>query len=265
MEKFKLSISNIGWMEEQDEVVYSLMKKYGFEGLEIAPTRIFPEMPYDRLDLAADWVEKLRTRYGFTVPSMQSIWFRREEKLFGTEEERNILINYTKKAIDFAAAIHCGNLVFGCPRNRFVPDGANLEIGIQFFKTLGDYAAEKGTVIGIEANPTIYGTNYINDTLSALKLIKEVNSGGFLLNLDVGTMIQNGNSADELKGKVRLINHIHISEPGLKVIEKRSLHQQIKDILAVENYQGFVSVEMKKNDDLQVIENTLCYVKEIFG
>ena len=44
----KLSISNIGWEEKDDNAVYQLMKKYGYSGLEIAPTRIFPVSPYDK-------------------------------------------------------------------------------------------------------------------------------------------------------------------------------------------------------------------------
>ena len=42
----------------------------------------------------------IKKNEGFTVPSMQSIWFGRQEKIFGTLEERKILVEYTKKAID---------------------------------------------------------------------------------------------------------------------------------------------------------------------
>ena len=45
----KLSISNISWPVEQDEIVYSLMEECGLEGLEIAPTRIFSITPYNHL------------------------------------------------------------------------------------------------------------------------------------------------------------------------------------------------------------------------
>ena len=261
----KLSISNIGWDIEQDETVYAMMKKYGFAGLEIAPTRIFAEAPYEKLDQASFWADKIKKQFGFIISSMQSIWYGRTEKIFGTEEERNALIDYTKQAIDFAAAINCNNLVFGCPKNRFIPKGVDSKLGIAFFRTVGNYAVEKHTIIGMEANPIIYNTNYINDTISALALIEATDSPGFFLNLDVGTMIQNEESVDELKGKVKYINHVHISEPGLKIVEKRALHQQLRDVLSTENYQGFISIEMGKIDDLQVIENTLGYVKEIFG
>lgn len=261
----KLSISNIAWGPEQDTAVYDLMKKFGFFGLEIAPSRIIPEAPYDKPEDAGKWSLDLRDRYGFSVSSMQSIWFGREEKIFGPEEERQFLLGYTKKAIDFAGAVRCGHLVFGCPRNRQLPESADPESAVAFFKELGDYAAEKGAVIGMEANPPIYNTNYVNDTASALELIRQVNSGGFLLNLDVGAMIENGESVDQLKGSIALVHHVHISEPGLRPIGKRKIHEQLRNLLLEEEYGGFVSIEMGRTDDLRVLESTLAYVKEIFG
>lgn len=260
----KLSISNIAWDGSQDGKVYELMIRYGYSGLEIAPTRIFPEAPYSKNAEAKIWSKNLKEQYGLVIPSMQSIWFQRQEKIFGTVEEREILLDYTKMAIEFAEAIGCTNLVFGCPRNRNIPDDVNYDIGVQFFKELGDYATEHNTVIGMEANPPIYNTNYINDTESAFELIRMVNSKGFLLNLDVGTMIQNEENISKLEGRVRLINHVHISEPNLKPIQERNLHKDLKKVLENEGYTGFVSVEMGKTDDLQLIERKLDYVRSIF-
>lgn len=260
----RLSISNIAWSVEQDGQIYEIMKKYGFVGLEIAPTRIFPKKPYNEIKNATIWAENLKRERCFIVPSMQSIWFGRRERLFGSEKERHILADYTKRAIDFAAAIDCKNLVFGCPRNRVIPNGASEQIGIDFFKEIGDYAASKGTVIGMEANPSIYHTNYINDTVSALNLIEKVNSKGFLLNLDIGTMIQNEEPVEELKSKIKFINHVHISEPGLKPIKRRKLHQELKQILLYENYQRFVSIEMGRVDDIKVLEKAIGYVRKVF-
>ena len=217
----KLSISNIAWTSEYDQQVYEYIRDARFSGLEIAPTRIFPKNPYDYIQQATDWATTIKNLYGFSVSAMQSIWYGRQEKIFGTEEERKALIDYTKKAIDFAEVIGCKNLVFGCPRNRRLPENADYAIAIKFFKEIGDYAGAHNTVIGMEANPPIYNTNFINDTKSAFDLIDTVNSDGFKLNLDLGTMIENGEDADELINKVELINHVHISEPGLKAIEHR--------------------------------------------
>ena len=260
----KFSISNIAWSAEKDNSVYAIMKEYGFTGLEIAPTRIFPNEPYGQLDAAKVWLQDLKRVYGFCVPSMQSIWFGKTERIFASEEDRNCLIQYTKQAVDFAEIIGCKNLVFGCPRNRSVPE--NMEyvqaynIAVAFFKELGDYAILHNTVIGMEANPPIYNTNFINTTSSALDLISAVDSNGFRLNLDVGTMIYNNESVDILGDKVHLINHVHISEPYLKPIQKRDLHLNLITMLANADYNGYISIEMGKVECIKDLQNTMEYV-----
>ena len=259
----KLSISNIAWDIADNDKVYDLMQKYGYDGLEIAPTKIFPKDPYNNLAEASKWSKKLREQYGFMISSMQSIWYGRTEKIFGTKEERQTLIDYTKKAINFASNIGCKNLVFGCPKNRNIEKESDYLPAVEFFKELGNYAEQKGTCIGMEANPTIYNTNFINDTVSALNLIKDVGSKGFLLNLDVGTMIQNNEECSELIGNVELINHVHISEPYLALIENRGLHKELITILKKENYNKYVSIEMKQQEKINDIEKTLKYIKGI--
>ncbi len=261
----KLSISNIGWSEENDAAVYSMMNNNGFKGLEIAPTRIFQDRPYSKLDDARAWAKELKSENGFVVSSMQSIWYGRSEKLFGTDDERATLEDYTKRAIDFAESIGCKNLVFGCPRNRSLPESADEKVAIRFFKEIGEYAAEHWTVVGMEANPPIYNTNYINDTASALELIEKVGSKGFKLNLDVGTMVENGEDVSILKGREKLINHVHVSEPGLKPIEERQLHQELADLLKACNYNGFVSIEVGKQDNIENLKRMMNYVKAVFG
>lgn len=260
----RLSISNIAWDAAQDVNMYAIMRKHGYIGLEIAPTRIFPDQPYDRLLEGKKWAKQLNEKEGLIISSMQSIWYGRKENIFESGEERARLLAYTKQAINFAEMIGCKNLVFGCPKNRNLPEAAEVSVAIPFFKELGDYAAKHNTTIGMEANPPIYGTNYMNDTLSVLELIGQVNSVGFKLNLDVGTMVQNNENVEELIGNVHLISHVHISEPELKTIMERKLHQDLKEILLKENYQGYVSVEMGKTDKLSVIEDVLDYVRRIF-
>lgn len=263
----RLAISNIAWTVEQDVQMYRLLKRVGYEGLEIAPTRIFPQNPYENLEAASQWQQELDKEYGLCVPSMQSIWFGRQEKIFGNELERELLISYTKKAIDFAAAIGCKNLVFGCPRNRAVPEGVSKELAIPFFKELSVYASAKEAVIGMEANPPIYNTNYINDTKSALELMEQIGEKGFGLNLDVGTMICNREDVEVLEGNAAGISHVHISEPGLKPIEKRSIHKELACFLKENGYSGFVSIEMGKQEVFEetALKEIMCYVKEIFG
>ena len=63
----KLSISNIGWDAKKDIGIYKLMQRYGYSGLEIAPTRVFEEKPYDKREQAKQWSEGLQKKYGFEI------------------------------------------------------------------------------------------------------------------------------------------------------------------------------------------------------
>jgi len=260
----KLSISNIAWNAENDELLYPMMKELGFTGLEIAPTRILSDHPYDKLEYAKEWGKNLKKNYNLSISSMQSIWYGRQENIFRSRIEREQLINYTKKAIDFAMMLGCSNLVFGCPKNRNMESSNSIEDAIDFFKTIGDYAFISGTFIGMEANPTIYNTNFINDTVSALKFIERVDSKGFKLNLDLGTVIQNDEDISEIIEKCGVINHVHISEPWLKPIKERQLHQNLRDILKKEDYKGYISIEMGKVDDLLLLKEKMEYVRGVF-
>ena len=75
MPNYQLSISNIAWHKEDDEAVYTAMQQAGFTGLELAPTRIFSETPYENLTSALLFGGYLKNRWGFSVPSLQSIWY----------------------------------------------------------------------------------------------------------------------------------------------------------------------------------------------
>lgn len=252
-----LSISNIAWESIYDEEMYLYLQQSGYAGLEIAPTRVFPESPYNHISEAKEWALNLKTKYCLEIPSMQSIWYGHTERLFGSNEERKQLIDYTKKSILFAEAIGCKNLVFGNPKNRDTDDlSRDLEIALQFFKEIGDYAFNHNTVISLEPNPVIYNTRFMNTTAETVQVIEAVNSKGIKLNVDLGSMIYNNEDVEYLKQISQHIHHIHISEPGLKSLEKRTeLHKSILSIANKYCCNSFVSIEMGKQkiDDVKEI------------
>lgn len=261
----KLSISNIAWGAEQDEAMYSHLQSLGFQGVEAAPTRFFPEQPYEHCSQAAQLAARLKQDYGLSIPSIQSIWFGRNENIFASPEERRVLQGYTEQAISFAAALGCGNLVFGCPRNRATHGREDRATAVDFFRALGEEALRQGTVLAMEANPPIYNTDFINTTRQAFELMEQVACPGFRVNLDVGTMVENGERVDSLAGRVPEINHVHISEPGLNPIQRRPLHQELAALLREESYSGFVSIEMKNCGNLAPVLEAAAYVKELFA
>ena len=259
----KLSISNIAWASDADSQMYQYLADNKIDAIEIAPTRIFPNAPYDLLEEAADYRKTLTTRFGLQISSIQSIWYGRTEKIFGSLDERRNLLEYTKKAIDFASVLGCSNLVFGCPKNRIISKPEDYDIAKSFFSELGEYAANRHTVLALEANPVIYNTNFMNTTEEAIQMVKNVNSPGCLVNLDVGTIIYNEESLDTITENLKYINHIHISEPNLAVIKKREIHKELFKILKGK-YNHFVSIEMGKQQDIKTIYDTISYIREVF-
>ena len=263
MEGMKLSASNIGWAAQQDEQVWQLLKDLGYQGIEIAPTRIVPENPYDCQAGAALFAGVMHQKYGLSIPSMQSIWFGKTGNIFVPEEAKE-LEEYTLRAIEFAVACRCRNLVFGCPRNRNMPQGADPILGEEFLSRIGWIAAQRQVVIGLEANPPIYNTNYINKTSEAFAMAKKLDSPGIGVTLDVGTMIACNERPNDFAADMKYVSHVHISEPGLAPIEPRSMHKELALLLGALNYQGFVSVEMKTTD-YETVKRCLSYVAEVFG
>jgi len=259
----KVTISNIAWQAENDGEMYAFLKEKNCTGIEIAPTRIFQENPYSDLEKVANFREELQSNYGLQVVSMQSICFGRNEAIFSSEEERASLLDYIKQSIDFASVLGCKNLVFGSPKNRNINEGQE-ELAIAYFSEIGRYAAQKNTVFAFEPNPVIYGTNFINTTTQALDFVKECNIEGLKINFDLGTVIYNEENLTILENNLKWINHIHISEPYLEEIQKRSLHYELASILRREKYENYISIEMKGGSELQKIKDIIQYTQDVF-
>ncbi len=260
----RLSITNIAWSADSDSEILAYLGTAGFAGLEIAPTRIFPEKPYDHPDRARAWAGTLKDTYGLDIPSMQSIWYGRAERMFGPEDERRTLADYTKRAILFAEAIGCGNLVFGNPKNRDTDDVTRDEpAAIEFFREIGDFAAAHGTVVALEPNPVIYNTRLMNTTEQAVEMAQKVNSAGIKVNIDLGTMLHNGESLEYLLDIPGWINHVHISEPYLAPLRRRDAHRRLFEILHEIDYRRYVSIEMGNSSTVDDVKKTIDYVSQL--
>lgn len=260
-----LSISNIAWDKTHDELMYKYMKEVNYTGLEIAPTRIIEQAPYDYHEEIAFFEKQLKLDYNIEISSMQSIWFGRSEQLFASDEEFKLLLEYTKKAVRFASSANCKNIVFGCPKNRIVADVNDYNKALLFFEVIGEYALKYQTIVALEANPTIYGTNFINATNEAFEFVNRLETKGVKVNFDLGTLIYNQEDLAIIDNNIELINHVHISEPNLLKIEKRELHDALSTVLKNNNYDRFVSIEMKKQDEINLIKETMHYVMEVFN
>lgn len=266
----KLSISNIGWEIHEDKEVFELIQRYGFEGIELAPPKIFKD-PANATDKEIRDYLSYINMYGFKFPAMQSLLFGKPElKIF--DDSRGDTLEYLKKIIELAQKLDVKVLVFGSPKNRFIGDMPKDEakkIAIDFFKELGEYAHSKERCFCIEPNAKEYGCDFITNTDEAIKLVKEVSSKGFRLHIDSAVMAMNGENIEEnLKIALPYTEHFHISEPFLELItNNKTNHEEFAKTLKSLNYDKWISIEMKNgvmDSNIEAIENSLEYIRGIY-
>lgn len=260
---FLLSASNIGWPKEYDEAVYAALQAAGFAGVEIAPTRIFPAPPYDNLSAAVLFGGYLHQKYGLAVPSMQSIWYGQTGNIF-VPEEAEALLAYTEEAFAFAHALHCPSLVFGCPKNRHRPEGADPAAAEAFFDKAGRLAMRYGVRLALEANSPRY-TNYLNTTAEVFALVKKLGNPGLAVNLDLGAILDNGERLRDFAADLSWVSHVHISEPGLAPIQPRPEQEELAMMLGAAGYRGFVSIEMGAGETDAPVLSAMQRIAEVFA
>jgi sugar phosphate isomerase/epimerase len=262
----KLAASNIAWRTEDNLEVYSAMAQAGFSGLEVAPTRVVPERPYSpkNIQTVKKFAEVALNSAGLRICSVQSIWFGKEDQIFGSKHERDILLTHTRGAIDFASSIGSPHVVFGSPRNRRRDDSQDLRIGNEFLFACSTYAATQGVTIGLEANPKSYGSNYITSTSEALLLVQSINLPSLRVNLDLGTIIENEEDLADLAELIPFTSHVHISEPHLRAVVERPEHFELLRLLNEGDYQGWVSLEMAPAG-LSTLRESIQVVASVFG
>ena len=245
----KLAMSAIAWEPPDDHAAAAILREHGFEGVELAPTKIF-----SRPDAAADAeVSACRGAWesrGLRIVALPALLFGRPElTMFGDARERTL--EYLSGVVRLGGRLCAGALVFGSPRNRArgaLPAAEAWRSAVQFFRALGSAAAAAGTCLCIEPNPPRYGADFVTTSEEALRLVEEVASPGFGLHLDAACAVLAGEDFPaRLRAGAHVLRHVHLSEPELAPVRKGGSLDlpAIAAALREAGYSGWVSVEMK--------------------
>ena len=236
------------------------MLEFGVTGLEIAPSMLF----YDAIDPfapsfeAVDEVSRELKERELSILSMQSLLYGTTGALlFGEPEARNHFCSCLHRAIDLAARLEVPNLVFGSPMQRVIPPDLSMkeafDIAVEIFSKLSVRAKEYGTKIAIEANPVVYGTNFLNTTKEVMRFVTSLDCSNIVANLDFGAIHVNreyDGVIDSLEGILKYVGHVHISEAHLAPVPQ-DLDLLINTLRALDNsnYAKAVSIEMRRPPD----------------
>jgi sugar phosphate isomerase/epimerase len=266
----KLAASNIAWPRDQDEAVAALLRRLGFEAVELAPTAIWPA-PTEVSPSAAAEVRALWASHGLRISSLQALLFGHPELLiFGDDAAREATRRYLEKIIQLGGALGAEALVFGSPKNRArmgrSPEEAE-EIAVRFFRELGRVAADAGTCLCLEPNPEIYGCDFITRVGEGLALVRRVDSPGFRLHLDSGGMTLAGEQVGPpLLEAMAAARHFHVSEPHLVPIGQGGAdHAAMAGALRAAGYAHWCSVEMRAVPSLEALEQAWTVAKDCYA
>jgi sugar phosphate isomerase/epimerase len=247
----KLAFSNIAWNDEEEPHVLGLLRKRGVDGIEVAPTRLWPEWA-GATPAAARLVRSRFAAEGFEIPSMQAILFGKPHlSLFG---DRLAFIDHMRAVADLAAALGARVLVYGAPKSRDRGDltpAAAFERAIEVLRLVAVECAARDTALCIEPNPAAYGCNFILESREGTALVRAVDSPGLQLHLDTAGMTLAGEDpAQAVAAGGAHLCHTHISEPHLAPIAPASIdHARIGRTLRKIGYRGWCAIEMRRVDD----------------
>lgn len=249
-----LAVSNIAWDQTEEADVARALRDRGVRRVEIAPTKVFDD-PTDVSDAAiADYLG-FWGAHGIDVVAFQSMLFGHPDlSIFGDEAVVRATIDRLGAFIDLAGRMGAGRLVFGSPRNRRRPEGADedeiQDAAIAVFGELGRRASDAGVIFCIEPNPPQYGCDFVTTAAQGQQLVRAVAHPGFGLHLDVAGMTLAGDTpADAVRSAADVLCHYHVSAPELGPIERDVVdHVSAFRALAETGYSGTVSIEMRPGD-----------------
>lgn len=245
-----LALSNIAWVEDEEDAVADVIVSHGVRALEIAPTRVFPDpLRVDDRDLSAHlafWSDR-----GVGLVAFQSMLFGRPDlELFGDQATRSAMLRHLLAFVELAGRMSVPVLVFGSPLNRRVPPDLPTptaeRIAIEFFSELAEAAEAVGTVVCIEPNPPAYRCNFVTTAAEGADLVQRVGRSGFALHLDLAGMVLAGDDPGTAIASHPTLRHFHISAPDLQHLAAAPMpHDEAARALRAIDYHGAVSIEMR--------------------
>ncbi|MGH9631558.1 MAG: sugar phosphate isomerase/epimerase family protein [Bryobacteraceae bacterium] len=269
----KIAISNIAWEADENDRVAEIMSARRIKGVEIAPTKIWPDLAVvddqRAIDLRESWTER-----GIRIVALQSLLFGRPDlTVFSAAGVRRSMLDYLSGVIRISSLLGAKVLVFGSPKNRQtggLDPVAAMDIAVEFFSSLAAMAHASGVCIGLEPNPKEYGCDFVRTSQQALELVKRVANPGMGIHLDTAILAMTAEHfEDAVANCFDYLVHVHISEPMLGLVgEGPTDHSRMARALASSGYRNWVSIEMRsgwRTDNTISVERALDFVLQTYA
>jgi D-psicose/D-tagatose/L-ribulose 3-epimerase len=250
----RLAVSNIAWDEAENEAILGILPGLGVTGLEIAPTKLWPDWSGATPEHAAAVRRSMEGR-GLPIPALQSVLFGRPDlQLFGNDENRLALVDHLSRVAALAGALGAGAIVFGSPRNRDRGELTHeqaMQRSVPVLRDIGDAYAKAGSCFCLEPNPEKYNCNFLTRWQQVAELVDRVDHPGVGIHLDTACIHLAGDDPVEAVAACGAsMRHFHISEPELGGFAHPAIdHARIGAALRACPYRGYLSIEMRRQPD----------------
>lgn len=273
-----LSISNIAWDASFEPQVIDLLLKSGIHHLDFAPGKFFSDI-LNTSDAEIHRVKNEWQNKSFSLAGIQSLLFGTTGLNLFEIGSQDRMLEHLKRVCHIGSLTGATRLVFGSPKNRDrskLNDTRTDEIALDFFFRLGEIAKEENVTICLEANPTVYGTNFLTTTEEAAAFVRKLNHSNIKLQLDLGTIYTNHESSQIIEDVTDIIGHIHLSEPSMApVTTDDSIHKKIGNMLkkVIANSMtstDILTIEMLTNNSdspenrIKTIEESIRLAKDLY-
>ena len=266
----KLAISNIAWESQELDEHLKLIKQLGCQGVEIAPSLIWPE-PTETSSFQRKDLKRKINNFDLNLVGLHALLFTRPDlELFLSRENRTQTGEYLIRLFELCRDLGGKTLIFGSPKNRRLHDQHYqdcFKIAVDFFQNLAESARNCDVIFCIE--PLSHKeTEFITSSPEAFELVDQVNHPSFGLHLDTKAMIDSKEDFHQVfKRYAKMLRHFHVSEEGLKPPGTMGFdHKQMGSALRQSGYTGYISIEMRRGlgRSQETIEKTIRYVRECY-
>lgn len=248
----KFAICNELYENWPIEKIFAHAAKVGYEGIEIAPFTLADDVREISSARRAD-IKRAATGSGVQIIGLHWLLLKPAGMSWVTSDKalRDKTVSYFEALIDLCADLGGNIMVLGSPKARQVAPGeAWLDVWNRAVDVLGHLAAKavaKNIVIAFEPLTPKDNCNFINTMAEGSLLVREVNSPGLKLHLDVKAMTGEGRPVADtirLEGGVNLA-HFHANDPNLRGPGMGEMaFEPIAAALRDVKYTDWVSVEV---------------------
>lgn len=262
----KLSVSNIAWNNEELAEHLSLLHDLGCEGVELAPSCIWPEPILASTQERHILREKIE-RSGLELVGFHALLFTRPDlQLFADRASYASTIEYLTRLAELCADLNGRVLILGSPRNRVLHGhdyGQCLQWAEDAFLSVAQSCAKLGVIFCIEPLAP-NETEFIMSAREGAELVARVSHPNFRLHLDAKALISTGEDLDQILDQYgRLLQHFHVGDPGLAPPGSTGVdHAPFGRALRRTGYQEYVSIEMRREqgDSREAVRKSVAYV-----